>query len=127
MHKEKDNLYTFYKDEKKIVLVPLNVKERPKTPKVEGRSPLVTNIILEEVEENQELISLVAKGKGPLPTKVPETLQPLVEEYADIFSEELPDGLRPMRDIQHAIDLVPRESLPNLSYYRMSPQEHSIL
>ena len=51
-HKEKDNFYTFYKDGKKIVLVPLNVKERPKTPKVEGRSLLVTNRILEEVEKN---------------------------------------------------------------------------
>ena len=127
MHKGKDNFYTFHKDGKKIVLVPLIVKERPKISKVEGRYLLVTKKILEEVEPDQELIALVAKGEGPPPTKVPRTLQPLVEEYAELFPEELLNGLPPMRDAKHAINLIPRASLPNLPHYRMSPHEHSIL
>ena len=54
-------------------------------------------------------------------------LQPLMNDYKDIFPDELPSSLPPNREIQHAIDLVPGSPLPNLPHYRMSPQEHEEL
>ena len=32
-----------------------------------------------------------------------------------------------MHDIQHAVDFVPRVTLPNLPHYKMSPAEHAKL
>jgi len=50
-----------------------------------------------------------------------------MKEFADVFSEELLGSLPSMRDIQHAIDLVPGSSLPNLPHYKMNPTEHTKL
>ena len=51
----------------------------------------------------------------------------MIEDFSDVFSEDLPNKLPPMHDIQHAIDLVSGSSMSNLSHYRMNPTEHAEL
>jgi len=51
----------------------------------------------------------------------------MIEKFSDVFPEDLPNKLPPMRDIQHAINLTSRSSLSNLPHYRMNPTEHAEL
>lgn len=60
-------------------------------------------------------------------TDIPLQVKYLLLEYEDIMLQQLLEGLPPMRDVQHHIDLVPGASLPNLPHYHMSPNEHQIL
>jgi Reverse transcriptase (RNA-dependent DNA polymerase) len=53
-------------------------------------------------------------------------VEPILAAYQDVLSELL-DGLPPLRDIQHQIDLVPGSSLPNKAHYQISPDQHEEL
>ena len=54
----------------------------------------------------------------------PEEVKSVLNQFQDVFPKDLPDHLPPMRDIQHTIDFVPRDTLPNLPHYRLNPTAH---
>jgi len=49
----------------------------------------------------------VFKEEVTPPAEIPEKMRPLLEEFKKVMHDELLEGLPPMRDIQHHIDLIP--------------------
>ena len=58
---------------------------------------------------------------------VPLEVKNLLYDFVDMVPDELPSELPPLRDIQHAIDLVTGSQLPNLPHYRKNPKEREWL
>ena len=58
---------------------------------------------------------------------MPEEIAELLNEYKDIITDDIPDGLPPIRSISHCIDLIPGASFPNKAPYRLTPIENEEL
>jgi hypothetical protein len=79
---------------------------------------LVTKGDLREMR-NTTTPFFVLLNKDTLSTAVLDLLQ----DFEDVFPDEVPAGLPPIRGIEYQIDLVPGASLPNHPAYRTNPNE----
>ena len=55
--------------------------------------------------------------------ELPQGFDTLLNEFEDVFPQDIPHGLPPLRGIEHQIDLVLGASLPNRVTYRSNPEE----
>jgi hypothetical protein len=66
---------------------------------------------------NKPMILLVYKkayfNTNDLDYAIPSVAVSLMQEFDDVFPGDIPNGLPPLRGIEHQIDLVPRASIPN--------------
>ena len=65
----------------------------------------------------------VLLSTNDLPSSLPSVVLDLLQDFEDVFPDEIPAGLPPLRGIEHQIDLVPGASLPNRPAYRTNPTE----
>ncbi|PKI59742.1 hypothetical protein CRG98_019845 [Punica granatum] len=128
-HDGRTNKYSFTHKGLKIVLVPNRGRDAMEP---EFANPVTATNLLslarfqEELYDAEYMFTLVGREVVEDGLTPCESL-PILKEFQDVFPEELPNGLPPLRDIQHHIDLQPRAALPNRPHYRMSSAEHEEL
>ena len=124
---------SFLFEGKKIVLNPLkpkpiNMSKKTEAPKAKGLN-IISPKAFERVTVQESIVFVIVARElhGKTREEQLEEVKLVLQEFKDVFPEELPDHLPPIRDIQHAIDFVPEAALPNLPHYRMSPAKHAEL
>nr|XP_027109191.1 uncharacterized protein LOC113729063 [Coffea arabica] len=79
------------------------------------------------VYSDQPVLLMICKhvllNVDELDKALPSSVVALLQEFEDVFSDEIPDGLLPIREIEHQIDLIPGAPLPNKPAYQMGPEE----
>nr|XP_027102344.1 uncharacterized protein LOC113723463 [Coffea arabica] len=87
--------------------------------KSEGKLALNDSALEKRTERKQSMLAKARDVKKALLSYQ----HLLMIEFEDMFPEEIPDGLPPIRGIEHQINLIPGSPLPNKAPYRMSPEE----
>jgi hypothetical protein len=76
---------------------------------------------------NQPMFVLLYKeacfNTNELDESLPSVVVSLLQEYDDVFPNDVPSGLPPIRGIEHQIDFVPGATIPNRPTYRSNPEE----
>jgi hypothetical protein len=84
-------------------------------------------VVKELSEPNAMFFMLLYKDNllstNNLPSTLPSIVFDALQEYEDVFPDEVPPGLPPKRGIEHQMDLVSDASLPNRAAYRTNPKE----
>ena len=86
-----------------------------------------TSEIKRAMFSNQPMIVLLYKeaflNTNQIDSSLPSSVVSLLQEFGDVFPEEVPHGLPPIRGIEHQIDFVPGATIPNRPAYRSNPEE----
>jgi hypothetical protein len=128
IHDGRKNTYTPEKNGRTHML--LSIKDKELKPEVSNVVLLMSGKeLLTEVKKKEEPQFIVVKKPKIVLTStrvddLPEEIQELLEEFADIVVEEIPRSLPSIRSVSHHIDLIPRASLPNKAAYRLTPREN---
>ncbi|XP_010485073.1 PREDICTED: uncharacterized protein LOC104763395 [Camelina sativa] len=133
-HDGRTNHYTFTHNDRKFNLAPLSPSEVHELQKhmnkeVEVRTSnlyLRSNEVCKTMSAKGTVLLMLFKeclSTGTSELELPAEVQAVLDQYKDVFPEEIPPGLPPIRGIEHQIDLVPGSALPNKPAYRMNPEE----
>ncbi|XP_021731525.1 uncharacterized protein LOC110698413 [Chenopodium quinoa] len=132
VHDGLSNTYTITHQGSKKVLHPLPPQKslsqtQSPPPQKEPKRKDILLLSLKEfensLEKEDEVFLLFSKEEHEGFVQQNPRLAALIKEYEDVFPNELPQGLPPIRGIEHQIDLIPGAPLPNKPPYRCNPME----
>jgi hypothetical protein len=125
IHDGRMNTYTLEKNGRTHMLLP--IKDKEVKPEVKNTVLLMSGKeLLTEVKKKEDPQFIVVRKPRIVLTStrvddLPEEVQELLEEFADIVVDKLPRSLPPIRSVSHHIDLIPGASFPNKAAYRLTP------
>ena len=62
-----------------------------------------------------------------VPSSLPPAVTNILQEFADVFPQDVPPGLAPIRGIEHQIDLIPGGNPGGTSCGKMSASSYKML
>ncbi|XP_039047265.1 uncharacterized protein LOC120187672 [Hibiscus syriacus] len=127
------NKYSFMNAGKKITLAPLTpspvqedqVRLKMNSEEAKGKKKMNVYASRKEIRKclssQQSLLILMYNEHcllGEIPTDLLVSISSLLQEFEDVFLDETPSGLPPIRGTQHQIDFIPGATIPNRPTYR---------
>ncbi|XP_074288811.1 uncharacterized protein LOC141613966 [Silene latifolia] len=130
LHRGRSNEYELKDKGKRIVLKPMSpqaVRALGSKPKAKAHAAMLIGErdVERAIDDVEQVYLLVATENSNANVVLQEhnPIDDLLEEFGDVFPDELPAGLPPLRGIEHQIDLIPGSTLPNKAAYRCNPEE----
>ncbi|KAL4376552.1 hypothetical protein GQ457_02G026320 [Hibiscus cannabinus] len=132
------NRYSFMHAGKKITLAPLTpsqvqedqIRLRKNVEEIQGKKKMNVYASSKDIRKclSSQLSLLVVLYKDNCllaenSIELPAAISSLLQDYKDVFPDETPKGLPPLRGIEHQIDFIPGATIPNIPAYQSNPEE----
>ncbi|XP_060675822.1 uncharacterized protein LOC107413820 [Ziziphus jujuba] len=126
LHHGRTNKYEFNSKGKRVVLAPLSPKQVLEDQIALQKSMGKQNTREAELHSKKLSVKLIGEN-NPNDHVLPSSIISLLQEYEDVFLEEIPKGLPSLRGIERQIYIIPGASIPNKPADRTNPEERKEL
>lgn len=121
------NTYSFQHSGRTMVLIPFKEDSMTKPSKVGNKPPSKieteqTLLFLQSLKITQQGLVIILLNENEPQAQHPTEVKNLLHEFSPVFPDQLPNGLPPIREEQHAINFIPGSVIPNKPTYPMLPK-----
>ncbi|XP_074314131.1 uncharacterized protein LOC141649337 [Silene latifolia] len=106
-HDGRANVYSVMKGNVRYNLKPMSPNKIKESKTKKGSMFMEAREVEEALARGERTYVLLVRELGSVGVCDDRGVQELLEEFRDVFPDELPDGLPPLRGIEHQIDLIP--------------------